>query len=138
MSKMAGAPLERQNGRTVCVDLNGVLDTYRGWQGYVSWHPPRQGAAEFLQSLDREGFRVVVLTVRNTAEAWRWLEEYGLDRHVAEVTNRKPPAVAYVDDRAVCFQGDFNETFESLLDFEPHWHGQAGQAHDGVDQAGGV
>ena len=28
-----------------CVDLNGVLDQYRGWQGEEQWDPPRDGAA---------------------------------------------------------------------------------------------
>lgn len=115
---------EPSTRRTVCVDLNGVLDTYPGWQGYVSWHPPREGAADFLRSLNREGFKVVILTVRDPVDARRWLETHGLSAQVAEVTNRKPPAVAYVDDRALCFQGDFESTLEDLLTFEPFWRGE--------------
>jgi len=111
--------------QTVCVDLNGVLDTYRGWQGEVSWHPPREGAADFLRSLRRDGFRVVVLTVREPGEARRWLEESGLSELVDEVTDRKPPALAYVDDRAVCFRGDYGATLEALRSFEPYWRREA-------------
>lgn len=106
---------------TVCVDLNGVLDTYSGWQGYVSWHPPRPGAADFLRELRGRGFRVVVLTARERAEAEGWLRENRLRELVDEVTNTKPPALAYVDDRAVCFRGEFADTLRELGEFRPHW-----------------
>jgi hypothetical protein len=109
---------------TICIDLNGVLDTYRGWQGYVSWHPPRAGAADFLRALRERGFRVVVLTARDPDEARRWLDDHGLAQLVDEVTNQKPAAFAYVDDRAVCFRGDFADALEGLRTFEPHWRGE--------------
>jgi ribonucleotide monophosphatase NagD (HAD superfamily) len=117
--------------QTICIDLNGVLDTYRGWQGYVSWHPPRAGAAEFLHALRQQGFRVVVLTARAPDEARQWLDEHGLASLVDEVTNQKPSALAYVDDRAVCFRGDFAETLECLRSFEPHWRGET---HTGAEE----
>jgi hypothetical protein len=105
----------------VCVDLNGVLDTYSGWQGPEHWDPPRDGAAAFLEALNGQGFTVVVFTTRWTNDARRWLEEFDLLRFVAEVTDRKPAAHVFIDDRAVCFRGDYATTLADVAKFTAHW-----------------
>src|SRR5690554_2494949 len=85
--------------RTVCVDWNGVLDTYAGFRGEEHFDPPRPGADQFLARLKAMGYRVVVLSTRSPAQVWDWLRRHGLDVHVDDVTDRKVPAVAYIDDR---------------------------------------
>ena len=105
----------------VCVDLDGVLNTFDEWRGPEFFHAPRDGAREFLQALQSNGYRVVVLTVRWHEWARSWLDQNGLGDLVEEVTDRKPAAVAYIDDRAVCFRGDFQETLRNLQDFRPFW-----------------
>ena len=109
----------------VCIDLNGVLDSYTGWKGPQHWDPPREGAAGFLETLSRAGYRVVVFTTRYADDARRWLAEHDLDRWVSEVTDRKPAAHVFVDDRAVCFEGDFSETLERIRRFRSHWEAPA-------------
>lgn len=108
----------------VCVDLNGVLDTYTGWKDAEHFDPPRAGAREFLAQLTTSGFRVVIFTTRHPTRVRRWLREHGLDEFVHAVTDRKPPAHVFVDDRAVCFQGDFEETLKKVLAFRAHWEEQ--------------
>jgi hypothetical protein len=105
----------------VCVDLNGVLDTYTGWKDEKHWDPPRPGAGDFLRELGERGFRVVVFTTRWGDDVRAWLAEHGLDAWVSEVTDRKPAAHVFVDDRAVRFQGDFAATLEEIRDFRAHW-----------------
>lgn len=105
---------------TVCIDLNGVLDLYTGWKGEGHMDPPRPGADRFLAEL-AEDYRVVILTTQPAERVWRWLREHGLNQYVSDVTDRKPPAVVYVDDRAVCFRGDFNKTLWEIRRFRPHW-----------------
>ena len=117
--------------KRICVDLNGVLDTYAGWQGRVTWHAPRPGAREFLAALRERGHEVVVLTTRDPDRAAAWLARYGLDAFVAEVTDRKVPALAYVDDRAVPFRGDFAETLAALDRFRAFWEREV---EDGVEE----
>jgi hypothetical protein len=112
----------------VCVDLNGVLDSYTGWKDPSHWDPPRAGAGEFLQELARHGFDVVVFTTRHRVGVRRWLREHGLLEHVRAITDRKPPAHVFVDDRAVCFRGDFRATLESVLSFTAHWETPTRQA----------
>jgi hypothetical protein len=49
------------------------------------------------------------------------LEQNGMAEFVESVTDKKPPADVYVDDRAVCFTGDYARTFEQILRFRPFW-----------------
>lgn len=107
--------------RTVCVDWNGVLDTYAGFRGEEHFDPPRPGADQFLARLKAMGYRVVVLSTRSPAQVWDWLRRHGLDVHVDDVTDRKVPAVAYIDDRALPFHGDYEEVLSTLRRFRPHW-----------------
>jgi hypothetical protein len=105
----------------VCVDLNGVLDSYTGWKDPDHWDPPRDGAHEFLRTLQARGFVVVVFTTRHPTGVRRWLRQHELLPYVTAITSRKPPAHVFVDDRAVCFRGDFNETLERVLSFKAYW-----------------
>ena len=105
----------------VCVDLNGVLDSYTGWKHPDHWDPPRAGAREFLESLTARGFAVVVFTTRHHVQVRAWLDEHGLMPYVSDVTRTKPPAHVFVDDRAVCFRGDFEDTLRNVCEFKAHW-----------------
>lgn len=109
------------DGPVVCVDLNGVLDRYAGWKGEEHWDAPAPGAREFLRSLHEHGCRVIVFTTRHYLGAQRWLAEHDLLGYVAEVTDTKPPADVFVDDRAVCHRGDLGETLAQVLAFRAHW-----------------
>lgn len=105
----------------VCVDLDGVLNDFDGWRGADYFHPPRPGARDFLASLCARGYRVVVFTVRWAPHVEAWLKERNLFEYVSEVTCTKPAAHVYVDDRAICFRGDFASVLEQITSFRAHW-----------------
>jgi phosphoglycolate phosphatase-like HAD superfamily hydrolase len=105
----------------ICVDLNGVLDSYRGWRGADHWDPPAPGAREFLQALRDRGCRVIVFTTRHHVGVWEWLRQHDLATFVDEVTDRKPAADVFVDDRAICFRGDFHAALQQIETFKAHW-----------------
>ncbi|HXS93251.1 MAG TPA: hypothetical protein VN736_01535 [Candidatus Limnocylindrales bacterium] len=105
----------------VCVDLDGVLNAFDGWRGADFFHPPRPGARDFLRTLNEQGYEVVVFTVRWGPHVEEWLKQHGLAEFVSRVTDKKPPAHVYVDDRAVCFQGDFEATMRQIAGFRAHW-----------------
>ena len=105
----------------VCVDLDGVLNDFDGWRGADYFHPPRAGAREFLERLNTLGYSVVVFTVRWGPHVEAWLAQWGLAGFVSRVTDQKPPAHAYVDDRAICFRGDFQSALDQIRTFQAHW-----------------
>jgi hypothetical protein len=96
---------------TVAVDFDGVLHPYTdGWTGSVpADEPPMEGARGFLLALQARGYTVVIFSTRadhpdGYAGIVQWLEKWDLADLVASITHTKPPAVAYVDDRAVPFK----------------------------------
>jgi len=107
----------------IVVDFNGVCDQYGVWHGEVEFYPPAEGVAEFLQDLRTLGFNtIVVCTATMPVElVEEWFVEHHLDVLVDYVTNHKPPASVYVDDRAVTHKGDFKETLRAVVGFKPHW-----------------
>ena len=113
--------MDEEQKPVVCVDLDGVLNAFDGWKGADFFHPPRPGAREFLQLLNQRGYRVVVFTVRWAPHVEEWLAKHGLAEFVSAVTDKKPPAHVYVDDRAICFEGDFEKTMDRIGGFKAHW-----------------
>jgi hypothetical protein len=96
---------------TIALDFDGVLragqDDDGDDDGWIV------GAHAALRRL-AESYRVIVFSCRcldpgGRQDIWLWLSERGADKLVHEVTARKPDAVAYVDDKAVRFRGDWPE-----------------------------
>ena len=107
--------------RTICLDFDGVLHSYRsGWCGAeVIPDPPIHGTREAVARL-RQQYRVVIHSARCHSEAGRKAVESWLKRHeilVDEVCEHKPPALVYVDDRAVRFRGDWDEVLTEVREF---------------------
>jgi hypothetical protein len=114
--------------RIACVDLNGVLDAYTGWRGAAHFDPPRRGAREFLTALRQRSYRIVIFTTRYDRDVWAWARSHALDDLIDQVTDRKPAAHVFVDDRAVCFRGDFDATLREIDAFSAHWEAAAAPA----------
>jgi hypothetical protein len=108
--------------RTIAVDFDGTIHPYTdGWVGSIpADEPPIDGVREFLIDLDARGFRTVVFSCRadhieGKAGIADWLLRYDLLPLVAEITHVKPAAVAYVDDRAVVYSGDWPTVMHHVL-----------------------
>lgn len=92
---------------TLAVDFDGTMTLAGPYEPGVPSVGIQPGLRQALAEWNAEGYRVVVLTARNPADVWPWLAAHGLTPFVVAVTNTKPPAVAYIDDRAVSFGGDW-------------------------------
>jgi len=107
--------------QTVCLDFDGVIHAYTSpWQGEeIISDPPIHGTAKAIEKL-RERYRVVVNSSRCRSEAGRRAIERWLTRHqieVDEVCEHKPPAMVYVDDRGLRFEGDWNDVAAKIHEF---------------------
>lgn len=106
----------------ICVDLNGVLDEYKGWNGKLEYHAVAEGAEQFLKDLRDIFSTIVILTATMPLDfAIKWMEDMGLDQHVDFITNHKVPAAVYLDDRAVTFKGNFKDALDNIVLFKPYW-----------------
>lgn len=106
----------------ICIDFNGVIDSYTGWNGKVEDHPPAPNVRWFLEEIRVRFSTVIILTAtRPYTKVEDWFIKYELDHLIDYVTNVKVPAVCYVDDRAVLHDGDFYHTLVDIERFKPHW-----------------
>lgn len=103
--------------QTIAVDFDGVIHKYgKGWHDGTIYDELMPGALKGIRELQKR-YAVYVFTSRHTAPVGLWMIDQGLgpvaiDDGTAEfwnrqdailVTNRKLPAVAYIDDRVVRF-----------------------------------
>lgn len=103
--------------KSIAIDFDGVVHQYsRGWHTKDIYDPPMEGAEDALRTLSN-AFGVFILTARPAKDVIMWCRvQFSLrfqligprisywDRiGVIGVTNRKLPALAYVDDRALRF-----------------------------------
>ena len=68
----------------------------------------------------RTGCRIL-FTTRNNLEATKWLIDNKIDKYFKNVTNVKIPAYLYLDDRAIVFEGDYQNTIKQIEDFKVYW-----------------
>lgn len=110
--------------KVVCVDFDGTLHP---WVGMFDYPEPFEGAARFMQRLEAEGYRIVIFTSR-MSNAWHrsegrdvtlgkklqrayivdWTKRHGIPWH--DITAEKIPAIVYIDDKALTFDGAWAET----------------------------
>lgn len=102
--------------KIICIDFDGVLHSYcSGWKGVdVIPDPPVQDALEWLDSLiaDPE-LKPVIYSSRSKSPLGvramkNWLKKYGFKNvDQLDFPSQKPPAYLTIDDRAICFSGEF-------------------------------
>jgi hypothetical protein len=113
-------PLPRR--LTLAVDFDGVIHRYsKGWHTKDIYDPPMDGAFDALEELFQH-YNIFIFTARPSDTVVAWCNEQcgklGIDLKfeligpevwewnsdkIVGVTNRKLPALAYIDDRAVRF-----------------------------------
>jgi hypothetical protein len=113
------------NKKTVVFDFDGVIHSYTsGWIGDTCIPDlPVPGIREAIAGI-RKKYRVVVVSTRCASEEGKaaikaWLSKY--DIVVDDITKEKPPAVVYVDDRAICFDGRADLLAAKIDAFQP-WY----------------
>lgn len=108
--------------KTIAIDFDGVIHKYsKGWQNGAIYDNPVKGVHEALINLMKD-YAVYIFTTRNTLDVVNWMNinfwgdgEMGFKTiPIPEdvkfwqgtelgVSNRKLPAIAYIDDRGIRF-----------------------------------
>ena len=100
------------------MDLDGVVHRYsKGFHDGTLYDVPIAGAIDFIDRM-KDKYEIVIFTARISKHKQRfakrskkkdvkkWLDKHGI--HYDIITSDKLPAVAYIDDRAIEFKGDWN------------------------------
>lgn len=112
---------------TVVFDFDGVIHSYTsGWKGEdVIPDPPVSGIADAINNIRERGYSVVVVSTRcRSPYGMRAVRRYLQDNGIAvdDVMAEKPPAVCYVDDRAICFDGHPEFLLRRIEAFRPWYY----------------
>lgn len=110
--------------KTVVFDFDGVIHSYTsGWKGEnVIPDQPVKGIKEAIDGIRAAGYEVVIVSTRCAYMSGKraiheWLEKHGIV--VDDVRQEKPPAICYIDDRAICFDGHPETLLEKVQNFKP-------------------
>lgn len=113
--------------QTVVFDFDGVIHSYKsGWKGVDCIpDPPVKGIGKALRDL-HEIYNIVICssrcaTVEGRSAILDWLQTYGLFDYIDNIAMEKPPAICYIDDRAICFDGHPETLVEKIENFQP-WY----------------
>ena len=121
--------------KRVVFDFDGVIHSYiSGWRGVAEIpDAPNEDAVKAIDDLRDLGYEVVIVSTRcqnprGLAAIVEWLKKYEIE--VDLVTSHKPPAICYIDDRAICYTPGVN-LVEEVKNFKT-WH----QRHIEVESDG--
>lgn len=121
-----------KNKQTVVFDFDGVIHSYTsGWKGAdIIPDPPVGGIASALREIHNAGYEIVVVSTRCASEdgieaVREWLYRNDMLLWVDKICKEKPPAIVYIDDRAICFDGNPTALLGKIQSFKP-WYQNGG------------
>ena len=112
--------------KTICVDFDGVIYRNMSYKGTTIINElPIDGAIDALKELSKKHTVVINSARCETEEGMEAVQEW-LNKHDLpyKLSKYKPHAAVYVDDRAVCFNGDWDKTLTDVDEFS-QWQAKA-------------
>jgi len=108
------------------LDFDGVLHSYTsGWQGASNIPDEPVPHAQTFVNDALEHFEVAIYSSRSHQKGGiramkEWLRKWHFPYTSLQFPTLKPPAMLTIDDRAICFNGQW-PTIQTLKEFKP-WH----------------
>ncbi len=118
----------------VCVDLDGTIAHYQEWKGETYFGEPVDGVQEALSRLRSAGWKIIIFTTRGNSQlVVDYLNSHSIPFDFINHNPDQPPntfqgkpyAEAYVDDRGIQFNGNWQATADEVLHFQP-WEMRTG------------
>lgn len=106
--------------KLILIDLDGVLNKYSS-DFRPDYIPPLNSQAEDMLKKLHKRYNLKLFTTRNATLAAQWLSENNLDSYFVGITNIKELCWLFIDDRSICFDGDYETLYEKVKYFKP-WY----------------
>lgn len=120
--------------KTICIDIDGTISHYIEWVDSATFGEVLPHCAEAVHRLKADGWFVVIYTTRADKEQIaKFLAENNVPFDaINENPNQpenaiggKPVADVYLDDRAIQFDGHWENVYEQVTEFKP-WEENGG------------
>ena len=103
----------------LCIDFDGVIHDYAHPKPGRKMGEPIAGAKESLELLKQKGHEIIIFTVKADSERGiqivrEWMEYYQIP--FDSITNIKQNADYYIDDKAIRFEGNWDETNNKIIE----------------------
>lgn len=111
---------DKMEKKTIVFDFDGVIHRYsEGWKDGTIYDEPVNGIKEVIDKL-METYNIIIVSTRSATrkgknDILKWLKKY--DINVTDVMASKPPAIIYVDDRAINFDGNCDKLLKNIEHF---------------------
>ena len=118
--------IENDIETNIAIDFDGVIHrNSKGFHDGTIYDKPVKGTKRSLKKLYNMGFNLIIFTCKARNDRvlingktavemiWEWLEKYELDKYILNITNEKPRALCYIDDKGIRFE-NWNQTFKMI------------------------
>lgn len=116
---------------SVAIDFDGTIAKYDHYRGKGVFGDPIAEAKNFIKLLKNMGWIVIINTTRSeihAVEAYLMVHgipfdfiNYNPENEIQDLSDKKVLADVYVDDRAVRFDGSWQQTFRDIITARPWW-----------------
>src|SRR3990167_2021033 len=111
-----------RNGKIICIDFDGTICKQQSFGDGLIHEKPKENVKEALTKLKNNNYKIVILTTRlnpslegdvqlKKQRLEAWLKQYQIPYD--EITNNKPRAKIYIDNRAIKFN-DWDQIINDL------------------------
>ena len=114
--------------KTICIDIDGTITHYIDWVDAHTFGEVLPHCAEAIHHLKADGWFVIIYSTRaDRNEITRFLNEHNVPvdasnenpNQPANAVGGKPYADVYLDDRAIQFDGHWEDMYERISSFAP-------------------
>ena len=122
--------------RTIAFDFDGVIHKYSsGWQDGSIYDEPNEDVIRVMYRLLTEGYSVAIVSTRNPIQISEWWNNHQFPMKATPVVNdtkfwsntecigvfnRKIPALVYIDDRGLTFDGNTGDLYNKITTFRTY------------------
>lgn len=97
----------------IAIDFDDTTHNSKNPKPGMKMGPPMDGAVESIQALKAAGNIIIIHTVRDRFQpVMEWLDYYKIPYD--DVTNIKPNAKWFIDDKAIEFRGNWEEVLRKV------------------------
>lgn len=103
--------------KKILLDLDGVLNNYKGNYTPDTIPSIKDGAKDFLEKLS-QNYEIKIFTVRDVELTKKWVIQNNIQVFISGVTNTKEPCWLIADDRCVSFNGCYDKLLSDINSFK--------------------